>query len=95
LHGLRTLVNRFQKQQATDQNRNRDPEMNIGQDAGQPVARLTAIVGCLHGGVRRPIIAAVAATPQVIAIQKLCWPAWCPEVRDPEKSAEQQVNAAE
>jgi len=48
LHGLRTLVNRFQQQQATDQNRNRDPEVHIGQDAGQPVARLTAIVGCLH-----------------------------------------------
>jgi hypothetical protein len=73
------LVNRFQQQQATDQNRNRDPEVHIGQDAGQPVVGLTAIVGCLHGGffktrsgVSRPIIAAVASTPQVIAIQKLC-----------------------
>jgi hypothetical protein len=43
---VRTLVNRFQQQQATDQNRKRDPEVRIGQDAGQPVARLTAIIGC-------------------------------------------------
>jgi hypothetical protein len=41
-------VNGFQKQQPTDQNRNRDPEVYVGQDAGQPVASLFAIVDGLH-----------------------------------------------
>jgi hypothetical protein len=43
-------VNRLQKQQTADQDRNRDPEMHVGYDPGEQVARLIAIVGLLHYG---------------------------------------------
>jgi hypothetical protein len=43
-------VNGFQKQQATNQNCDWDPEVYVGQDAGQPVVWLSAIVDWWHGG---------------------------------------------
>jgi hypothetical protein len=42
------LVNEFQEKQATDPNRNRDPEMHVSQHGGQPVLALFAMVDWLH-----------------------------------------------
>ena len=49
---LDVSVNGFQKQQSTDQNANRDPEVHIGENQGQPVAARFAIFVRFHPSLR-------------------------------------------